>query len=187
MVLVINYPVILITAVLLLLLIIVIIIIVCYKKCPLNKILVIYGKVGRNSNGSMRTHKYITKGSVLVWPFYQKYKYLDLKPKEIIVDLGKHIKDRYFKYNMKLKISFTFSRKDYNLDLSVPLFLGLSEEEIIQKCSNSIIEEFNLRTLKDHYYSYDICYLAFRSATDEVLAKFGMNTISYIDINQSLS
>ena len=51
-----------------------------YKKCPSDKIMVIYGKVGSNSDGTSRTAKCIHGGASLVWPVIQSYEYLDLTP-----------------------------------------------------------------------------------------------------------
>ena len=43
-----------------------------YKRCPSNKVLVIFGKTGR---GVART---IHGGAAFVWPLVQDYAYLDL-------------------------------------------------------------------------------------------------------------
>ena len=58
-----------------------------YKKCPSDKILVIYGKVSQNKDGTARSSKCIHGGASLVWPVVQAYEYLDLTPMSISVDL----------------------------------------------------------------------------------------------------
>src|SRR5689334_22118033 len=53
-----------------------------YKRCPSNKILVVFGKgVG---GGTSRT---IHGGAALVWPLIQDFAYLGLEPRYIDVDL----------------------------------------------------------------------------------------------------
>ena len=51
-----------------------------YKKCPSDKIMVIYGKVGTNKDGTQRSAKCIHGGAAFVWPVIQAYEYLDLTP-----------------------------------------------------------------------------------------------------------
>ena len=58
-----------------------------YKKCPSDKIMVIYGKVGNNKDGSARSAKCIHGGAAFVWPVIQAREFLDLTPLSISVDL----------------------------------------------------------------------------------------------------
>ena len=52
-----------------------------YKRCPSDKILVIYGRTGSGSA------KCLAGGADFVWPVIQDYEYLDLTPISIDVDL----------------------------------------------------------------------------------------------------
>ena len=54
-----------------------------YKKCPPNKIMVIYGKVGTDKAGNNRSAKCIHGGAAFIWPLVQSYTYLDLTPLSI--------------------------------------------------------------------------------------------------------
>ena len=58
-----------------------------YRKCPSDRIMVIYGKVGKNADGTARSSKCIHGGAAFVWPIIQSYQYLDLTPISIAVDL----------------------------------------------------------------------------------------------------
>lgn len=71
-----------------------------YKRCPADKILVIYGKVGK-SGESM---KLIHNGAVFIMPIIQHYEYLDLSPIEIEVD-GKFLTKLNHQINLKSKLS----------------------------------------------------------------------------------
>ena len=44
-----------------------------YKKCPSDKVMVIYGKITANKDGTYRSAKCIHGGAALVWPFVQSY------------------------------------------------------------------------------------------------------------------
>ena len=51
-----------------------------YKRCPSDKILVIYGKTGKNKSGSISSARCIHGGASFIWPVFQSYAFLDLKP-----------------------------------------------------------------------------------------------------------
>ena len=42
-----------------------------YRKCPSDKVLVIYGKVGMNPDGSPRSARCIHGGAAFIWPVFQ--------------------------------------------------------------------------------------------------------------------
>ena len=44
-----------------------------YKKCPSDKVMVIYGNVGNNKDGSSRTAKCVHGGASFIWPVVQAY------------------------------------------------------------------------------------------------------------------
>ena len=52
-----------------------------YKRCPSDKILVVYGRTGGTSA------KCIHGGGAFIWPVIQDYAYLDLKPISIEANL----------------------------------------------------------------------------------------------------
>ena len=58
-----------------------------YRKCPSDKIMVIYGSIGKNKDGTNRSAKCIHGGAEFVLPVFQSYSYLDLTPISIQVDL----------------------------------------------------------------------------------------------------
>ena len=54
-----------------------------YKKCPSDRILVVYGKTGGGGRSSMCLHG----GAAFVWPVIQAFDYLDLTPMQIEIPL----------------------------------------------------------------------------------------------------
>ena len=85
--------VILVCAIALILFTTLIVIVSRYKKCPSDKIMVIYGAaIGNNHDGTPRTAKCIHGGAAFVVPIFQSYEYMDLTPMSIsvyaIIEMG---------------------------------------------------------------------------------------------------
>ena len=91
--------------VLLVLVMIALVVLVRYKKCPSDKIMVIYGKISANKDGSYRSAKCIHGGAALVLPFVQSYTFLDLTPLSISVDL----KSALSKQNIRIDVPSIFT------------------------------------------------------------------------------
>lgn len=81
-----------------------------YRKCPSDKILVIYGKVGQTQDGQQRSAKCIHGGASFIWPVVQSYEYLDLTPMSIQVDL----RNALSKQNIPRRRSFKIHRRYLN-------------------------------------------------------------------------
>ena len=54
-----------------------------YKKCPSNKILVVYGHVGGGKSA-----KTLHGGGAFIWPIIQAYQYMSLEPIRLKLDLN---------------------------------------------------------------------------------------------------
>ena len=91
--------------VVLVLVMIILVVLVRYKKCPSDKIMVIYGKISANKDGSYRSAKCIHGGAALVMPFVQSYTFLDLTPLSISVDL----KSALSKQNIRIDVPSIFT------------------------------------------------------------------------------
>lgn len=76
-----------------------------YRKCPSDKILVIYGKVGKGANGESRSAKCIHGGAAFVWPIFQECQYLDLTPFSISIDL----RNALSKQNIRVSVPSSFT------------------------------------------------------------------------------
>ena len=78
----------------------VLILIKLYQRCPSNKILVIYGRVGFGK--TIQCHH---GGGRIVWPLIQGYAFLDLTPKTIHISL----KGALSQQNIRVNIPSTFT------------------------------------------------------------------------------
>lgn len=92
-------------AVLLLIILVVVLLATRYKKCPSDKVMVIYGKVGKSSDGTARSAKCIHGGAAFIVPFIQGYSFLDLTPISIQVDL----KNALSRQNIRIDVPSRFT------------------------------------------------------------------------------
>ena len=76
-----------------------------YKTCPPDKIMIIYGKLKASSDGTYQSSRCIHGGAAFVWPFFQKYTYMDLTPLAISVDL----KNTLSKQNIRIDVPSIFT------------------------------------------------------------------------------
>ena len=76
-----------------------------YRKCPSDKILVIYGKVGSDKTGQARSARCIHGGAAFIVPIIQSYQYMDLTPISINVDL----RNALSKQNIRIDVPSTFT------------------------------------------------------------------------------
>lgn len=76
-----------------------------YKKCPSDKVMVIYGKVGKAADGTARSAKCIHGGAAFIVPFVQSYSFLDLTPISISVDL----KNALSRQNIRVDVPSRFT------------------------------------------------------------------------------
>lgn len=73
-----------------------------YKRCPSDKLLVVYGRTGKKPDGSgdSSTARVYHGGGAFVWPVIQDYAYLDLKPMSIEVDLRNALSQQNIRINV---------------------------------------------------------------------------------------
>ena len=76
-----------------------------YKTCPPDKMLIIYGKISPNPDGTYRSAKCVHGGASFVMPFFQKYTFMDLTPLAISVDL----KSALSKQNIRIDVPSIFT------------------------------------------------------------------------------
>ena len=75
-----------------------------YKRCPPDRIMVIYGKVGVGTAGR-RSARCIHGGAAFIWPVIQDYAFLDLTPITMDIDL----KDALSQQNIRIGAPSTFT------------------------------------------------------------------------------
>lgn len=97
-----------------------------YRRCPSDKILVIYGKTGSGSA------KCLAGGAAFVWPVIQDYQYLDLTPISIDVDLRGALSKQNIRVNVPSRFTVAVSNE--------PGVMNNAAERLLGKTSNDIRE-----------------------------------------------
>ena len=109
-----------------------------YKKCPSDKIMVIYGSIGKNKDGTNRSAKCIHGGAEFVVPVFQSYQFLDLTPISIQVDLKNALSRQNIRIDVPSRFTVGISTEPGVMQNAAERLLGLQLSEI-QELSKDII------------------------------------------------
>ncbi|PZX20670.1 flotillin [Breznakibacter xylanolyticus] len=103
-----------------------------YKRCPSDKILVVYGKTGGSSA------KCIHGGGAFIWPVIQDFAYLDLKPISIEANLTNALSRQNIRVDVPCRFTIAISTEHDSMNNAAERLLGLSPEQI-QELSKDIL------------------------------------------------
>ena len=115
-----------------------------YKKCPSDKVMVIYGKVGSNKDGSSRSAKCIHGGAAFIWPVIQSYEFLDLTPLSIPVDLENALSRQNIRINVPSRFTVGISTEPGVMQNAAERLLGLRLQEIQELAKDIIFGQLRL-------------------------------------------
>jgi len=104
-----------------------------YRRCPSNKILVIYGKT---SSGAA---KCIHGGAAFVWPLFQDYAYLDLEPFVVPIDLKNALSQENIRVTVPTTVTAAISNTKGIMQNAAVRLLGLSRTEIENQAQDIIL------------------------------------------------
>ena len=96
-----------------------------YRRCPSDKILVVYGKTGRKSSA-----KCIHGGASFIWPVFQDFKYLDLKPISIECNLQNALSKQNIRVDVPCRFTVGISTEPDVMTNAAERLLGLQPENI---------------------------------------------------------
>ncbi len=157
----------------------VIAIIKSYKRCPSDKILVVYGYVGKN-----KTSKIIHGGAAFVLPIIQDYEFLDLTPIPVTVDLRNALSSQNIRVNVPSRFMVAISTEEGVIQNAADRLLGISDTAIHDLAADIIFGQ--LRIVISHMTIDDIINDRIKfteilfSALGQKLKKIGLKII---DIN----
>ncbi len=101
-----------------------------YKRCPSDKILVIFGKTGRNKEGSISSARCVHGGAAFIWPVFQDYAFLDLKPISIECNLTNALSKQNIRVDVPCRFTVGISTEPENMTNAAERLLGLSVDSI---------------------------------------------------------
>lgn len=103
-----------------------------YKRCPSDKILVIYGRTGGTSA------KCVHGGGAFIWPVIQDYAFLDLKPLSIEANLTNALSRQNIRVDVPCRFTIAISTEAESMNTAAERLLGLTPEQI-QELSKDIL------------------------------------------------
>ncbi len=110
-----------------------------YRRCPSDKILVIYGKT--RAGGSA---KCLAGGASFVWPVIQDYQYLDLSPISIDVDLKGALSKQNIRVSVPSRFTVGISKRPGIMENAAERLLGKQDEEIMHIAKDIIFGQLRL-------------------------------------------
>ncbi len=115
-----------------------------YRKCPSDKILVVYGKVGMDHNGNPRSAKCIHGGAAFIVPVIQSYQYLDLTPISMNVDLKNALSKQNIRINVPSRFTVGISTEPGVMQNAAERLLGLKLVEIQELAKDIVFGQLRL-------------------------------------------
>lgn len=115
-----------------------------YRKCPSDKILVIYGKVGTDQFGQPRSARCIHGGAAFIVPVIQSYQYLDLTPISMNVDLKNALSKQNIRISVPSRFTVGISTEPGVMQNAAERLLGLKLVEIQELAKDIVFGQMRL-------------------------------------------
>ncbi|KGO90792.1 flotillin family protein [Flavobacterium suncheonense] len=109
-----------------------------YKRCPSDKILVIYGKTGGTSA------KCVHGGGAFIWPVIQDYSFLDLKPISIEANLTNALSRQNIRVDVPCRFTIAISTDTESMNTAAERLLGLTPEQIQELAKDILFGQLRL-------------------------------------------
>ncbi|MDZ4747327.1 MAG: SPFH domain-containing protein, partial [Saprospiraceae bacterium] len=110
-----------------------------YKRCPSDKILVIYGKTGTGQSS-----KCLAGGAAFIWPVIQDYQYMDLTPISIDVDLRGALSRQNIRVSVPSRFTVAVSNEPGIMEVASERLLGKTTDEIRETAKDIIFGQLRL-------------------------------------------
>ncbi len=184
-----NYFVILITIAALFLFIIIVAMMRRYKRCPSDRILVVYGKIGKGSDKETRSAKCIHGGAAFIWPVIQAYSFLDLTPLSIEINLTSALSKQNIRVDVPSRFTVGISTEPNIMNNAAERLLGLTQESISNLAKDIIFGQLRLvvatMEIEEINSNRDLFLAAVSSNVEAELKKIGLKLINVnvTDIN----
>ena len=115
-----------------------------YKRCPSDKVLVIYGKLGRDRDGNERSSKCLHGGAAFIWPVIQSFQYLDLTPLSLGVDLKSALSRQNIRIDVPSRFTVGISTEPGIMQNAAERMLGLALSEVQELAKDIILGQLRL-------------------------------------------
>ncbi len=109
-----------------------------YRRCPSDKVLVVYGKTGGGSA------KCIHGGGKFVWPIIQDYAYLNLTPISIDANLTNALSRQNIRVDVPCRFTVGISTEPDSMNNAAERLLGLTSNEIQELARDILFGQLRL-------------------------------------------
>ena len=115
-----------------------------YRRCPSDKIMVIYGKVGSSKDGTAISARCIHGGAAFIWPVFQAYEYMDLTPMSISVDLRNALSRQNIRIDVPSSFTVGISTENGIMQNAAERLLGLKLVQVQELAKDIIFGQLRL-------------------------------------------
>jgi flotillin len=115
-----------------------------YKRCPSDRILVVYGKTGKTKAGGASSAKCIHGGAAFIWPVFQNYAFLDLRPISIECNLTNALSKQNIRVDIPSRFTVGISTEPENMTNAAERLLGLSRDSIQELARDILFGQLRL-------------------------------------------
>jgi len=184
-----NYFVLMVSIAVLFLFIIIVAMTKRYKRCPSDRILVVYGKVGKGSDSESRSAKCIHGGAAFIWPIIHAYEFLDLTPISIEINLRSALSKQNIRVDVPSRFTVGVSTEPSVMTNAAERLLGLSQDAISNLAKDIIFGQLRLvvatMEIEEINSNRDKFLAAVSSNVEAELKKIGLKLINVnvTDIN----
>ncbi|MBV5315932.1 MAG: hypothetical protein JZU47_21715 [Prolixibacteraceae bacterium] len=160
-----------------------------YKRCPSDRILVVYGKVGKGVESESRSAKCIHGGAAFIWPIIQAYQFLDLTPISIEINLKSALSKQNIRVDVPSRFTVGISTEAGVMTNAAERLLGLTQESISNLAKDIIFGQLRLvvatMDIEEINSNRDKFLAAVSSNVEAELKKIGLKLINVnvTDIN----
>ncbi|HSC24790.1 MAG TPA: SPFH domain-containing protein [Candidatus Babeliales bacterium] len=111
----------------------------CYKRCPSNKILAVYGRIAGE-----KSVKCYHGGGALIWPLIQDYAFLDLTPMTLHIPLKSALSQQNIRINVPSTFTVAIDITQEAMNNAAIRLLALSRKDIEMMAIEIIIGQLRL-------------------------------------------
>lgn len=160
-----------------------------YKRCPSDRILVVYGKVGKGGTDESRSAKCIHGGAAFIWPVIQDYSFLDLTPLSIEINLTSALSKQNIRVDVPSRFTVGISTEPGVMTNAAERLLGLTQDNISNLAKDIIFGQLRLvvatMEIEEINSNRDLFLAAVSSNVEAELKKIGLKLINVnvTDIN----
>jgi len=184
-----DYFVVMVSIAVLFLFIIIVAMVKRYKRCPSDRILVVYGKVGKGIDSESRSAKCIHGGAAFIWPVIHAYEFLDLTPISIEINLKSALSKQNIRVDVPSRFTVGVSTEPSIMSNAAERLLGLQQEAISNLAKDIIFGQLRLvvatMDIEEINSNRDKFLAAVSSNVEAELKKIGLKLINVnvTDIN----